>query len=166
MSILDWVTVGAGSVTSATCSSRLYTHRFGRRLASSESKAAWYWLGMSMICVLCTLSVLARGLHHDAAAWAALSAACAIACTNVAVWVVSRIRGERSRHCQDRGINGPSRLEPGCGNPLIALCDAGIAHDAAPAPRSPPPSGRCPPGCSWRWWSARTCPRMSEEQAR
>jgi len=103
MDILDWVTVGAGSVTSASCFSRLYAHRFALRSAPrpSESRAAWYWLGMFLIGVLSTLSVLARDLHHDTAAWAALSAACAIACANAVTWTVNRIRGGRSQHSRD-----------------------------------------------------------------
>jgi hypothetical protein len=107
MDILDWVIVGAGSLTSASCFSRLYAHRFARPPASSpgENRATWYWLGMSLICVLSTLSVLARDLNHDTAAWAALSAACAIACANVVTWVVNRIRGGRSRHSQDPRTN-------------------------------------------------------------
>ena len=103
MDILDWVIVGAGSLASAACLSRLYAHRLARLLApgTSESRAAWYWLGMTLICVLSTLSVLSRDLHHDTAAWAALSAACAIACANVVTWAVNRIRGGRSRHTQN-----------------------------------------------------------------
>ena len=103
MGIVDWVIVGAGSLASASCLSRLYAHRLARPLASSasESRAAWYWLGMTLICVLSTLSVLARDLHHDTAAWAALSAACAIAGANFVTWAVNRIRGGRSRRTQN-----------------------------------------------------------------
>jgi hypothetical protein len=103
MDILDWVIVGAGSLAFASCLSRLYPLRLALPLTSStsESRAAWYWLGMTLISVLSTLSVLARDLHHDTAAWAALSAACAIACANFVTWAVNRIRGERSRHTQD-----------------------------------------------------------------
>jgi hypothetical protein len=99
MDIQDWVIVGAGSVASAACFSQLYAHRVPRRAASGPDKdrATWYWVGMTMICLLSTLSVLVRYLGHDTAAWTALSAACAIACTNVVLWTVKR-RGERSRH--------------------------------------------------------------------
>ena len=107
MGILDWVTVGALSLTSASCFSRLYAHRFARRGASGprETRAAWYWLGMSLISVLSTLSILARDLHHDTAAWAGLSAACAIACANVVTWAVNHIRGGRSRTGPDPRMN-------------------------------------------------------------
>jgi hypothetical protein len=106
MGILDWVTVGALSLTSASCLSRLYPHRFTQRPASGpgESRATWYWLGMFLIGALSTLSVLARDLNHDTAAWAALSAACAIACANAALWTVKR-RGGRSRPGQDPRTN-------------------------------------------------------------
>lgn len=92
--ILAWIAIVVGVAGVVTRVISLYAPRRSRERPSPDKfRAEWYWIGMSFIVVFSMLSIIAN--KNRPLEWAAISAACAIACANATVWTVRRNRGRR-----------------------------------------------------------------------
>ena len=94
--ILAWIVIVFGTAGAAGHAIGLYYRRPGREgPGSSESRAAWYWIGLSFVGVFSGLSILANNKNNGVLALAAAAAAGAIVCASATVWTAHHIRGTR-----------------------------------------------------------------------